>query len=338
MKRSLIVLVVMVVAGGARADTLISVKATEQQLDDGIAALSEQLEEPIGLVATAPVPALGLVKGDLVRAVDGQRALRGGLGIYDPSGGPVVYLDVRRGGRELVVRVEIQLVPAELHVKRRYFKDELEYERQYSDVAFGQVTRAGRPVGVVMRMPFAATEVPLEVGDVVRRIDGAAVTTPAQLLGALDAAKDHARLVIDAERLDRPVTITVLIDDPSKEEVAIAAGLSKIRKVGDHTYEVPKDVVDALIANPTVATLGARMIPAMRDGKPDGFKLYAIRPDSLFAVLGFMNGDTLQKVNGLDITSADKALEVYTKLRRATALEVELLRRGKPVKLDYRIR
>ena len=38
-----------------------------------------------------------------------------------------------------------------------------------------------------------------------------------------------------------------------------------------------------------------------------------------------------QSINGFELTSADKALEVYTKLRDATSLEVEITRRGKPM-------
>ena len=65
---------------------------------------------------------------------------------------------------------------------------------------------------------------------------------------------------------------------------------------------------------------GARVVPAVKNGKPDGFKLYAIRPSSVYAKLGLQNGDTLQSINGFELTSADKALEVYTKLREATSL------------------
>ena len=50
-----------------------------------------------------------------------------------------------------------------------------------------------------------------------------------------------------------------------------------------------------------------------------GFKLYAIRPSSVYAKIGLTNGDTLSAINGLELTTADKALEVYTKLREATS-------------------
>lgn len=56
----------------------------------------------------------------------------------------------------------------------------------------------------------------------------------------------------------------------------------------------------------------ARIVPSVRDGKPHGFKLYAIRPGSIYVVLGLRNGDTITAVNGDDITTPDKALRIYT--------------------------
>jgi general secretion pathway protein C len=111
-----------------------------------------------------------------------------------------------------------------------------------------------------------------------------------------------------------------------------------IKKLDDSNYEIDKSLVEKVLLNPMAVAKGARVVPSMKNGKPDGFKLYAIRPTSAFAKLGLSNGDTLQSINGFELTSADKALEVYTKLREATSLEVEVTRRGKPVTLKYSIR
>ena len=111
-----------------------------------------------------------------------------------------------------------------------------------------------------------------------------------------------------------------------------------IKKIDDSNYEIDKSLVEKVLLNPMAVAKGARVVPSMKNGKPDGFKLYAIRPSSAFARLGLTNGDTLQSINGFELTSADKALEVYTKLREATSLEVEVTRRGKPVTLKYSIR
>jgi general secretion pathway protein C len=111
-----------------------------------------------------------------------------------------------------------------------------------------------------------------------------------------------------------------------------------IKKIDENTFEIDKSLVDKVLANPMAVAKGARVVPAVKNGQPDGFKLYAIRPSSVYAKLGLTNGDTLQSINGFELTSADKALEVYTKLREATQLEVNVTRRGKPMTLKYSIR
>ncbi|MGE0867719.1 MAG: type II secretion system protein GspC [Kofleriaceae bacterium] len=124
---------------------------------------------------------------------------------------------------------------------------------------------------------------------------------------------------------------------PSKDDMQaqIEAG---IKKIGDNTYELDKGLMDKVLANPMAWVKGARVVPSVQNGKSNGFKLYAIRPNSAYAKLGLSNGDTISSINGFDLTTADKALEVYMKLREATSLEMEVIRRGKPVTMKYTIR
>jgi type II secretory pathway component PulC len=82
----------------------------------------------------------------------------------------------------------------------------------------------------------------------------------------------------------------------------------------------------------------ARFVPSIKDGKPNGFKLYAIRPQSIFGRIGLQNGDTIKAINGSEMTTPDAALGLYTKLRNASHLSVQVERRGETVTLDYSIR
>ncbi|MBX3158713.1 MAG: hypothetical protein KF773_22280 [Deltaproteobacteria bacterium] len=138
-----------------------------------------------------------------------------------------------------------------------------------------------------------------------------------------------------------PVTTVAAVEPPPPSgdgdelQAAVDAG---IKKIDDTTYEIDKSLVEKVLLNPMAIAKGARVVPAMKNGKPEGFKLYAIKPSSAFAKLGLTNGDTLTQINNFELTSADKALEVYTKLREATNLELEVTRRGKPVVLKYTIR
>lgn len=139
-----------------------------------------------------------------------------------------------------------------------------------------------------------------------------------------------------------PVTVAAVetppqVPDENKDDMQASID-NGIKKIDDSNYEIDKGLVEKVLLNPMAVAKGARVVPSMKNGKPDGFKLYAIRPSSAFAKLGLTNGDTLQSINGFELTSADKALEVYTKLREATSLEVEVTRRGKPVTLKYSIK
>jgi hypothetical protein len=101
---------------------------------------------------------------------------------------------------------------------------------------------------------------------------------------------------------------------------------------------ITRALVDQLLADVSSLAKSARFVPSIHDGKPNGFKLYAIRPASVFAKLGFRNGDTLKTVNALDLSTPDRALEVYTKLRDAQSLLIGVERLGEPIVLEISVR
>ena len=126
---------------------------------------------------------------------------------------------------------------------------------------------------------------------------------------------------------------------PKSKKDEMAAMLDEgIKKTGDNQYEIDRGLVDKVLANPMSMARGARVVPSVKNGKANGFKLYAIRPSSAFAKIGLRNGDTIHAINGFELTTPDKALEVYTKVKESSNLSVTVTRRGKPVTLDYSIR
>ena len=111
-----------------------------------------------------------------------------------------------------------------------------------------------------------------------------------------------------------------------------------VKKVDDFNFEIDESLREKVLANPMSVARGARIVPSVKNGKPNGFKLYAIRPSSVYAKIGFRNGDTIHSINGYELSTPDEALEVYTKLKDAGNLSVSATRRGKPVTLNYTIR
>ena len=111
-----------------------------------------------------------------------------------------------------------------------------------------------------------------------------------------------------------------------------------VKKTGEHTYEVQRGTVDSLLGNMSVLSRSARIVPEIKDGRAAGFRLFSVRPDGPFAKIGLQNGDVISAINGLEMTSPDKALEVYTKLKSASHLSVGLERNGQKITKDYNIR
>jgi general secretion pathway protein C len=96
--------------------------------------------------------------------------------------------------------------------------------------------------------------------------------------------------------------------------------------------------VDAILGDYASLMRGTRMRPVKVDGKLVGLRLSGIRADSLLGRLGWRDGDQVQSINGFLLTSPDKALEAYARLRTADHLVVRVVRGGKTLNLDYRIR
>ena len=82
----------------------------------------------------------------------------------------------------------------------------------------------------------------------------------------------------------------------------------------------------------------ARIVPEMKDGRAAGFRLFSVRPDGPFAKIGLQNGDVISAINGLEMSSPDQALMVYTKLKSASHLSVGLERNGQKITKEYNIR
>jgi general secretion pathway protein C len=337
--KTCILVLVVAFAGIARADSYTAVTVEARDLDFTLRQLAESYEEPAGLIVRVAVPELGLKPGDVVRRINGQPA----VGIYHATTAAVTYLDVQRGKQALVIRLA-RKASTERHMDPLVFSENVDHMRASRMI---QLTKNNKASGVALGDVYWADLG--DEGDVIRAVDGTPTNTIAAVLSALDSAKGHAKVELKMERADQPFTLTLVLasppqvlpsppGDPTDDEDAVAAALERIKKTSDTSYEIPQDVIDIVLNSPTALMRSARVVPAVKDGQARGFRLYAIRPSSLYAKIGLQNGDTVVKLNGMDLISADKALEAYTKLQGAKKVVVELERRGQPVQLTYTVK
>jgi general secretion pathway protein C len=115
------------------------------------------------------------------------------------------------------------------------------------------------------------------------------------------------------------------------------APVEGIRQVSENKYEVSRATIDQQLGNLSTISTQARIVPSFKNGVANGFKLFSIQPGSLYAAMGVQNGDVIQRINGYEINSPDRALELLQKLRESSAVSIELERGGQPLKKDYNI-
>jgi general secretion pathway protein C len=117
----------------------------------------------------------------------------------------------------------------------------------------------------------------------------------------------------------------------------MASPLQGIRKVGEGRYEVSRSVIDQQLSNLSAISTQARIVPSFKNGVANGFKLFSIQPGSLYASIGIENGDVIQRINGYEINSPDRALELLQKVKETSHVVIESERGGQPIKNEVNV-
>ncbi len=110
-----------------------------------------------------------------------------------------------------------------------------------------------------------------------------------------------------------------------------------VRKVSESEYEIDRSYIDSQMAQLSKIATQARIVPSFKNGKSNGFKLFSIKPGSIYSKIGMQNGDVIQRVNGYEMNSPEKGLEIYSKLKTESTITIDFLRRGRTQNRTYNI-
>ncbi len=121
-------------------------------------------------------------------------------------------------------------------------------------------------------------------------------------------------------------------------EGALGGVLEGIERVSANEFNVRRSTVDRILESQAELMRTTRIMPVDQGGRVIGVQLFGVRGNSLLGRLGMQNGDVLNRINGLDIGSPDRALEAYSRLRTSDNLQVSVTRNGQPVNIDFHIR
>jgi len=108
-----------------------------------------------------------------------------------------------------------------------------------------------------------------------------------------------------------------------------------IQQLSETEYRIDRSEVDAALDNMNQLFTQMRAVPHFEGGKSVGFRLFAIRPSSLFEKIGLRNGDIIQEINGNDINDPAKALQLFQQLRNERQLTVKVVRNKEPKTFSY---
>lgn len=126
--------------------------------------------------------------------------------------------------------------------------------------------------------------------------------------------------------------------EPAKPAQPVATATGVIQALPGGSGIIDQRALNAALDNIGQAMTDARLLPSVKDGKVEGFKVSEVKPQGVFATVGLKNGDVLMKINEFPIDSPEKAIQSFVTLKGQSRIKLDLIRDGAPTSLAYDIR
>lgn len=149
--------------------------------------------------------------------------------------------------------------------------------------------------------------------------------------------RESIEIGINGKRTTLSTPTAVLGSPPPVASAPIAAGTG-VTQVGSGSYVIDQKALNAALDNIGQAMTDARLLPSMKDGKVEGFRISEVKPAGVFGMVGIRNGDVLLRMNDFAIDSPEKAIQSMASLKGQSRLKLDLLRDGQPTTFNYDIR
>ena len=102
-----------------------------------------------------------------------------------------------------------------------------------------------------------------------------------------------------------------------------------------NVIKVKKADIDDAFKNMGEILAQVRIRPHFSSGKPDGFMVSRIKPESIFQKMGMQNWDIIQSVNDQPIKSPDDMMKLYKGLKSGSEINLNIKRKGRQEELKY---
>lgn len=116
-------------------------------------------------------------------------------------------------------------------------------------------------------------------------------------------------------------------------------GDDEVRELGENHFEIDSETLDKYLSDlEGISRLGRALLHRGPDGEYDGYRLSAIRRNTIADKLGIRNGDIVHAVNGKPLDSMASAMEAFNTMRSEKNFSFEVTRRGKKETMTYDVK
>jgi type II secretion system protein C len=107
---------------------------------------------------------------------------------------------------------------------------------------------------------------------------------------------------------------------------------------GENRYGLKRDELKDALSHSAELFTQIHAIPNFQNGKGSGFTLQEIEPGSVFEDLGLEDGDQLTAIDGRQLENPAEAVGLLSTIQTRSAVDITVMRDGRPVQLHYDIR
>jgi len=114
---------------------------------------------------------------------------------------------------------------------------------------------------------------------------------------------------------------------------------SLVKKSEGNQFQVKRSDINDYLQRLPELLKQARVVPhySKRTGEIEGFRFAAIDEESIFTDLGFEKGDIIKEVDGERVTTPEKALELFDRLKGGSGFKMLVQKDGRDVYYEYSV-
>ncbi len=158
-------------------------------------------------------------------------------------------------------------------------------------------------------------------------------------LGALvKVTKESAEIQANGSRITVMSPAAVAAEGGGAPARPASPASTLASQVAAGSYVIDQKALNAALDNIGQAMTDARLLPSVKDGKVEGFRVSEVKPGGIFGMVGIRNGDVLLRFNDFPIDSPEKAIQAFVSLKGQSRIKLDLVRDGQPTSFNYDIR